>query len=49
MSKYACKIGKNLSVKLFIFDKIGLCDVTNLRESVLETLLRGFRALPREI
>ena len=48
MSKYACKIGKNLSFKLFIFDKIGLY-VTNLRESVLETLLRGFRALPREI
>ena len=49
MSKYACKIGKNVLIKLLLFDKIGLYDVTDLKESVLETLLRGFHALPREI
>ena len=31
------------------FGKIGLHDVKNLTESVLETLLQGFRALSRQI
>ena len=47
--KSACKIGKYLLIKLLIFGKIGLYDVTNLTESVPKTLLRGFRALSRDI
>ena len=44
-SKSAYKIGKYLLMKLLIFGKIGLYDVTNLTESVANTLLRGYRAL----
>ena len=33
-SKYTFKIGKYLLIKLLIFGKIGLSDVTNLTESV---------------
>ena len=48
-SKSACKIGKYLLIKLLIFDKMGLYDVTNLSEPVPKTLLLGFRALSRDI
>ena len=48
-SKSTCKIGKYLLIKLLIFDKIGLYDVTNSTESVRKTLLRGFGASLREI
>ena len=48
-SKSECKIRKDLLIKLLIFSKMGLYDVANLTESVLETLQGGFRALPREI
>ena len=48
-SKSAYKIGRYLLIKLLILSKIGLYDVTNLTESVLKTLLRGFRALSRDI
>ena len=47
--KSACEMGKYLLIKLLIFRKIGLYDVTNLIESVPTTLLRGFRALSRDI
>ena len=43
--KSAYKIGKYLLMKLLVFGKIGLYDVTNLTESVSKTLLRGLRAL----
>ena len=48
-SKSECKICKDLLIKLLIFSKMGLYDVANLTESVLETLQGDFRALPREI
>ena len=48
-SQSACKIGKYLLIKLLIFGKIGLYDVKNLTEFVPKTLLRGFRALSRDI
>ena len=48
-SQSACKIGKYLLMKLLIFGKIGLYDVTNWAESVPKTLLRGFHALSRDI
>ena len=48
-SRSACKIGKYLLIKLLIFGKIGLYDVTNWAESVPKTLLRGFHALSRDI
>ena len=41
----ACKEVRHFLIKLLILGKIGLYDVTNLRESVPETLLRGFCAL----
>ena len=44
-----CKIRKHLLIKLFIFGKIGLYDVTSLTEFVPKTLLRGFRALSQDI
>ena len=47
--KSACKIGKHLLIKLLIFGKIGLYDVTSLTEFVPKTLLRGFCALSRDI
>ena len=43
------KIGKYVSIKPLIFSKMGLHDVTNLVESVVKTLLRGFCALSPEI
>ena len=48
-SKSACKICKKLLINLIIFGKMGLYDVANLTESVIETLLRGLHALSREI
>ena len=47
--KSGCKIGTYLLIKLLIFGKIGLHDVTNLTESFPKTLLQGFRALSRDI
>ena len=44
-----CKIRKHLLIKLFIFGKIGLYDVTSLTEFIPKTLLRGFRALSQDI
>ena len=48
-SKSACKIGKYLLIKLLIFSKIELYDVTNLTEFVPKTLLQGFCPLSRDI
>ena len=48
-SESVCKIGKYLLIKPLIFGNKGLYDVTNLTESVVKTLLRGFRALSRDI
>ena len=48
-SKSPCKRGKYLLIKLLIFGKIGLYDVTNLTESVPKTLLWGYCTLSRDI
>ena len=47
--KSACKIGKYLLIKLLVYGKIGLYDVTNLTESVPKTLLWVFHALSWDI
>ena len=49
ISESACKISKYLLIKLLIFGKIGLYDVTNLKESVPKALLQSLRALSRDI
>ena len=48
-STSTCKISKHLIIKLLRFGKIGLYDVAKLMEPFPETLLRGFRALSREV